>query len=101
MLDIAKVFVLFLQLSTGLNMSARLLPTQAVTNVTVSLTFRLSFSVANLALTRQAIVRDALLTWLNERSILGNYTLVTNDTGYQGFMVSGRQYILVVFMVLE
>ena len=100
--DIAKIFVLFLQLSTGLNMSdngTSLVATRAVTNDTISLTFRLSFSVANLASTRQAIIRDSLLTWLNERSTLGNYTLVTNETGYQGFMISGR-YCIYTFVCL-
>lgn len=97
LLDIAKIFVLFLQISTALNMSddeTRLVATRPVTNDTISLTFRLSFSVANLASTRQAIIRDSLLTWLNERSTLGNYTLVTNETGYQGFMISGRYFCL-------
>ena len=103
--DIAKIFVLFLQLSTGLNISdagTRLVASRAVTNDTVSLTFRLSFNITNLASTGQAIIRDSLLTWLNESSTLGNYTLVTNDTGYQGFMISGRQYVfLAVFLALE
>ena len=77
----------------------RLVATRAVTNDTVSLTFKLSFSVTNLASTRQAVLRDSLLTWLNDRSTLGNYTLVTNDTGYQGFMISGR-YCIYTFVWL-
>jgi len=67
-----------------------LVATRAVTNNTVSLTFKFSFNVTNLASARQTIIHDSLLTWLNESSTLGNYTLITNETGYQGFMISGR-----------
>ena len=63
---------------------------RAVTDDTISLTFKLSFNVTNLASARQTIIHDSLLTWLNESSTLGNYTLITNETGYQGFMISGR-----------
>ena len=88
-----------MQLSTGLNISdveTGLVATRAVTNDTISLTFKLSFNVTNLTSARQTIIHDSLLTWLNESSTLGNFTLVTNETGYQGFMISGRLCICIV-----
>ena len=66
-----------------------LVPPRTVTNETVSLTFRVPFGVSYLTTSRRAEIREVLLTWLNERSTLGNFTLVTNETGYQGFMFSG------------
>ena len=99
-MHVLKIFVFFLQLSNISDAEIGLAATQAVTNDTISLTFKLSFSVANLASTRQATIRDSLLTWLNEHSTLGNYTLVTNDTGYQGFMISGRYCIYISGCIL-
>ena len=86
----------FLQLSPALSMlgaGTGLLPTRAVTNETVSLTFRLSFSVTYLIPSRRAEIRELLLTWLDDRSTLGDFTLVTNETGYQGFVSSGTYFV--------
>ena len=73
---------------SGLGAEIGLVPLQTVTNETVSLTFRVSFGVTYLTDSRRAEIREILLTWLIERSTLGDFTLVTNETGYQGFMFS-------------
>ena len=85
-----------LQLSPALSelgAGTGLLPTQAVTNDTVSLTFRISFGVTYLTPSRRDEIGELLLAWLDDRSTLGNFTLVTNETGYQGFLSSGMYFV--------